>query len=197
MTVITHASTDEHLRQILALQGRYHLRATPAEAQAAEGFVYAEHTLPLLRRMAAVSPQAIALSQDQVVGYCLSLPTTMSSEVPALVPMFEQLERFRYRGQPLSARRFFVGGQVCVDREHRGQRLLQRLYEHLRLLLASSHELCVTEISSRNVVSLRAHEKMGFERIASYDGGAETWIVVAWDLAGSPAAPGSDAAIPS
>ena len=69
MTVITHASTDEQLRQILELQRRYHLRATPAEAQTAEGFVYAEHTLSLLQRMAAASPQAIALTADRVVGY--------------------------------------------------------------------------------------------------------------------------------
>ena len=189
MTVITHASTDEQLRQILELQRRYHLRATPAEAQTAEGFVYAEHTLSLLQRMAAASPQAIALSADRVVGYCLSLPTSMGAEVPALVPMFEQLERCQYRGQPLAARRFFVGGQVCVDREHRGQRLLQRLYEHLALCLAPTHDLCVTEISSRNLVSLRAHEKMGFERVATYEGDNETWIIVAWDLAGGGLTP--------
>jgi GNAT superfamily N-acetyltransferase len=180
--IITHASTDEHLGQILALQRRYHLNATPAETQAAEGFVYAEHTLPLLQRMAAASPQAIALADDRVVGYCLSLPPSLSAEVPALVPMFAQLDRFRFRGKPLTAHRFFVGGQVCVDREQRGQGLLQRLYQHLGERLAPTYELCVTEISSRNVVSLRAHEKMGFERVASYTDEHETWIVVAWDL---------------
>jgi GNAT superfamily N-acetyltransferase len=182
MIVVTKASTDEHLRQILQLQRRYHLRSTSAEAQAAEGFVYAEHTLPVLQRMAAESPQAVALGEGRVVGYCLSLPISLRAEVPALAPMYQQLGRCLYRGQPLSGYRFFIGGQVCVDREHRGQGLLQRLYEHLGLVLAPTHDLCVTEISSRNVVSLRAHEKMGFERMAAYSDETETWIIVAWDL---------------
>jgi hypothetical protein len=183
MTIITHATTDEQLRQILALQARYHVRATSPELQASEGFVYAEHTLPILRRMAAASPQAIALSEDRVVGYCLSLPASMHTEVTALAHMFEQLDRCLYRGKPLLAYRLLVGGQVCVDREHRGQRLLQRLYERLGVSLAPTYDLCVTEIASRNVVSLRAHEKMGFEAVHSYEDGHERWIIVAWDLA--------------
>ena len=61
MTSITIATTDRHLEGILDLQRRYHASAVPPEVQAAEGFVFAEHTLPLLRRMSAQSPQAIAL----------------------------------------------------------------------------------------------------------------------------------------
>jgi hypothetical protein len=32
-------------------------------------------------------------------------------------------------------------------------------------------------------VSVRSHEKMGFEEIARYDDGKEAWVIVAWDLA--------------
>jgi len=182
MTAITVASTDQHLEEILALQRRYHLRAVSAEVQTAEGFVFVEHTLPLLRRMAAQSPQAIALSEGRVVGYCLSLPLSLQAEVPSLGPMFEQFGRCIYRGKPLSAYRLVVGGQVCVDREHRGQGLLARLYEQLRVSVGQERDLCVTEIATRNGVSVRAHERMGFEIVSSYSDPREEWVIVAWDL---------------
>jgi GNAT superfamily N-acetyltransferase len=182
MTTTAIASTDRHLEEILALQRRYHARSVSAEVQAVEGFVFAEHTLPLLRRMAAQSPQAIALSGGHVVGYCLSLPLSLQTELPSLAPMFEQFEACEYRGKPLSAYRYAVGGQVCVDREHRGKGLLARLYEQLRVSLGEDFDLCVTEIATRNRVSVRAHERMGFETISTYTDMHEEWVIVAWDL---------------
>ena len=148
MTAITIASSDRHLEGILELQRRYHASAVAPEVQAAEGFVFAEHTLPLLRRMSAQSPQAIALSDDRVVGYCLTLPPSLKEELPSLMPMFEQFERCRWRGRPLSSWRYFVGGQVCVDRAHRRQGLLAGLYRCLGAALGSDHDACVTEIAT-------------------------------------------------
>ena len=182
MIVIAVASTDQHLEEILVLQRRYHARAMPAEMQSVEGFVFAEHTLPLLRRMAALSPQAIALSDGHVVGYCLSLPMSLQTELPSLASMFEQFGQCVYRGKPLLTYRFIVGGQVCVDRANRGQGLLARLYEQLRLSLSQAHDLCVTEVATRNGISIRAHERMGFEIISTYTDACEEWAIAAWDL---------------
>ncbi|MGH8030721.1 MAG: GNAT family N-acetyltransferase [Arenimonas sp.] len=179
---ITVASCDAHLEGILALQLRNHVLSIPVDVQADEGFVFVEHTLPLLAKMAAASPQAIALSDDRVVGYCLSLPVALQRDVPSLAPMFEQFGRCTHRGRPLAAHRYIVGGQVCVERGFRGQGLLAKLYHQLRDSLARDFDVCVTEIATRNPVSIRAHEKMGFEVIASYRDPREEWVIVAWDF---------------
>jgi hypothetical protein len=55
--------------------------------------VFAEHSVPLLRRMSAELPQAVAVTNDDVVGYCLSLSL-----------MFDQFSRCDYHGRPLSER---------------------------------------------------------------------------------------------
>jgi len=182
MTTLTIASSDQHLEEILALQQRYLARAVSQEQQAFEGFVFAEHTVPLLRRMAAQAPQAIAVSDGRVVGYCLSMPLSLQAELPSLRPMFEQFGRCFYRQRPLCDYRLIVGGQVCVDRDHRGKGLLARLYEQVRTSLPSRHDLCVTEIATRNVVSIRAHGRMGFETVSTYSDEQEEWAIVAWDL---------------
>ena len=100
--------------------------------------------------------------------------------------MFEQFGRCRWRGRALTDYRFFVGGQVCVHRAYRGQRLMPRLYHEIRQIVRSDYDLCVTEIAARNVVSLRAHERMGFEAISTYADEQEEWVLVAWDLQGEP-----------
>lgn len=180
--VVTIAASDAQLEQILALQRRYTRQALTAAEQDAEGFVFVEHTLPLLRRMAAELPQAIAMDAGRVVGYCLSLAPALRPDVPSLEPMFTQFERCSYGGRPLARHRFYVGGQVCVDRPYRGRGLLRRLYEAARDALPAPHDLCVTEVATRNAVSVRAHERVGFRPISTYSDGYEEWVVVAWPL---------------
>jgi hypothetical protein len=93
MITTSTASSDSHFEQILSLQRRNLGRALSQEQQRSDGFVFAEHSVSLLRRMAAELPQAIALSGDQVVGYCLALPLSLRAELPSLEPMFVQFPR--------------------------------------------------------------------------------------------------------
>lgn len=179
------ASTDSDFEGILALQRRYLRQSLTEQEQDTQGFVYLQHDLDLLRRMSARLPQAIAVVEGRVVGYCLSLAVELRQQMPDLEPMFVQFARCSYLGQPLSSLRYFVGGQVCVDRDFRGQRLAGRLYHQVRRSLPAKYEVCVTEIATRNRVSLASHEGIGFRTILNYFDGQEDWVVVAWNLSGS------------
>jgi L-amino acid N-acyltransferase YncA len=179
------ASSDSDFEGILALQHRYLRQALTQWEQDAEGFVYLQHDLHILRRMSAELPQAIAVAEGRVVGYCLALAVELRQEVPDLNPMFLQLARCSYLGHPLSSYRFFIGGQVCVDRDFRGRGLAGRLYYLVRRSLPAKFEVCVTEIAIRNRASLASHEGIGFRTVLNYFDGQEDWVVVAWDLSGS------------
>src|SRR5262245_7097257 len=117
--VLEIASTEQHFEQIIQLQKQNLFTEISEEQQAQHGFVFAEHTIPLLKMMAAHLPQVIAVSNDKVIGYNLAMSASMKNQMPRLLPMFTQLERSQYRGRPLTAYNFMVGGQVCVDREFR------------------------------------------------------------------------------
>jgi predicted GNAT superfamily acetyltransferase len=176
------ASTEQHFEEILDLQKQNLLSAISAEQQAQQGFVFAEHTIPLLKMMAAHLPQVIAVRHGRVVGYNLAMPVSMKHELPSLMPMFTQFERSQYHGRPLTTYHFIVGGQVCVDKDFRGRGLLRRLYHETRNRLPPGYQLCVTEVAARNSVSLTAHQKMGFEVVSTYHDGQELWNVVVWAL---------------
>ena len=176
------ASTEQHFEQILQLQKQNLFSAISEERQAQQGFVFAEHTMALLKMMAAHLPQVIAVSNGKVIGYNLAMSVSMKNEMPSLIPMFTEFERSKYKGKPLSTYSFIVGGQVCVDKDFRGQGLLSRLYHETRDRLPSGYQLCVTEVSVRNSISLKAHQKMGFEVVSTYHDGKELWKVVVWEL---------------
>jgi hypothetical protein len=65
MVTISVAHSDSHLEQILALQQRYLRRVLSADEENSQGFVYAQHDVPLLRKMAAELPQAIAVADGR------------------------------------------------------------------------------------------------------------------------------------
>jgi GNAT superfamily N-acetyltransferase len=176
------ARTAEDFDGILALQQRYHLEAVAPEAHGTQGFVFARHTRDILARFAAELPQVVARHGDRIVGYTLAMPVSMRDALPELVPMFEQFDRAAFRGRPVREHRYMAGGQVCVAEEARGQGLIGRLYGECGRRLPAAYELCVTEISERNQVSIRAHLRYGFEVIGTYHDGVEPWAVVAWDL---------------
>ena len=176
------ATLDEHFEQIILLQKQNIYTSLSAERQVEQGFVFAEHTTELLKSMAARLPQIIALADGKVVGYNLAMHVSMKDHLPSLAPMFAEFEKCAYKNDKLIDHRFVVGGQVCVDSNFRGMGLLSKLYNATKSYLPNDYELLVTEVSTRNKVSLKAHQKMGFEIIHTYDDGVEVWDVIAWDM---------------
>lgn len=187
--ILENATQEFQFRQIVALQQKNHLSSMTLEDQSRNGFVYARHTVEMLKAMSAILPQVIAVSGGEVIGYTLAMDETMKNYLSDLEPMFTAFDQCNYRGMPLKTYRYMVGGQVCIDEKFRGQGLISVLYRRTRELVSDRYQLCVTEISSRNLVSLRAHQKIGFEVIHEYSDGDENWKIVAWEFAAIPVMP--------
>lgn len=176
------ASTKEDFEQILELQRQNLYTLISKEDQENQGFVFAEHTLELLQTMANDLPQIVALSNGKVIGYNLAMTASMKTILPSITPMFQAFETCSFNGKPLKDYNYIVGGQVCVDRDFRGNGLLSRLYNETKNQVSMVYEACVTEISVRNSRSLKAHQKLGFEVIGTYNDGVEQWNIVSWDF---------------
>lgn len=173
-------ASQAQLEAILTLQAANLPSRLSAAERAREGFVTVEHDLALLREMNEPYPHVIAEHAGQVVAYALTMLPHLRGRVPVLAPMFERLDGLAFRGRWLRELRWYVMGQLCVARGHRGRGLVPRLYEGHRTRMAGRFDVLVTEIDSTNPRSLRAHEKAGLEAIDEYaaaDG--RRWIIVA------------------
>ncbi|MCO6487626.1 MAG: hypothetical protein J5I98_04365 [Phaeodactylibacter sp.] len=173
--------TDTHLQQVKALQ-KANLPGNITHREALEqGFVTVDHDMDTLRDMNTPYRHSAAWAGEELAGYALVMETRFKDRIPVLFPMFELLDGIPWRGKPLRDWRYFVMGQVCVAKPYRGKGVFEGLYLDLRDRLSAHFDLVVTEISTRNPRSVRAHGKVGFENIHEYtDPDGEHWVVVGW-----------------
>jgi hypothetical protein len=143
--------------------------------QSADGFVTVVHTLEILRAMQKEMPHVVAKGEDgALAGYALSMAPSCRLLLPILEPMFARLDEHKAR-----LGRYYVMGQICVAEHFRGTGVFDSLYDEHRARFAPAYDCTVTEISVRNLRSLRAHARVGFSEVERYQDATDNWVVVA------------------
>lgn len=178
-----HAYDEADLAQILALQNENLGSAISAAEAQEQGFVTVRHDLDLLRAMNEDGPHVVARHGADVVGYALVMALSFAAEIPVLRSLFDTIGEMEYQGRPLSTYHYFVMGQVCVAKSYRGMGVFDGLYGQMKADMAGRYDCIVTEIATRNLRSLRAHARVGFEvvNVHTADEGEE-WAVVVLPL---------------
>lgn len=178
----TFAKTEEELNQILELQASNHYSQISKETKLEEGFVTVRHTLKLLKTISGNFQHSIAKANDKVVGYALMMLKEKGNEIQELKIMFELLDSLSFKGVKLADCKYCVMGQVCIDKDYRGHGVFENLYQNLKRQISKHFSLLITEISTSNLRSLRAHTRLGFVSIHQYTDEIDEWVVVAWQL---------------
>ncbi|GAB2516421.1 GNAT family N-acetyltransferase [Spirosoma aerophilum] len=183
MLAITTVQSAADVQGILDLQQANLRKNVPLDVQLDQGFVTVEHDPAVLTRMNQAAPSIIAKDGDKVVGYALTMLPEFGNDIPELLPLFELINSLIYQGKPLSEYPYYVMGQVCVADGYRGQRVFDRMYQHHRDVYSDRFQLLITDISANNTRSLKAHARVGFERIHDFHDSiiGETWAVVLWN----------------
>ena len=135
----------------------------------------------MLEQMHKAAPSIIIKNNDQVIAYALTMLHECRSMIPALVPMFDSMDKLEWKGKPLNEYPFYVMGQICIDKAYRGQGLFDKLYQKHKEVYSERFNILATEIATRNRRSLRAHERVGFKTINVYRDELDEWAVVVWD----------------
>lgn len=175
------AETETELLQILTLQKENHVSLISPDVKKTEGFVTVKHDLNLLNTMNDLARQVIAVENGQVIAYALVMVKELKMDIPVLTPMFDMFKEINYKGGRLSDANFYVMGQVCVDKRYRGKGVFEMLYAKHREVYQSRFDLCITEVSSSNPRSMRAHEKVGFKTIHTFSDKTDEWNILTWD----------------
>lgn len=176
---LTETATE--LQGILDLQ-RVNLSSEISEKESADqGFVTVQHSLDQLRLMHDIEPHVIAKDGERVIGYILAMTKESKDLVPVLVPMFEQFDRLDIGGKPLSTYDYLVIGQICVDKDYRGQGIFDRMYQTYQQTFSDRYEFAITEIAISNKRSLKAHQRVGFQIIHEFSDFTQDWAIVAWN----------------
>jgi len=174
-------TTEKELLQIHELNQK-NLKQNITEAtRKNEGFVTWLYSMELLKKMHQLSPSIIIKDVERVAAYALTTLKESETFHPDLKAMFRNLETVYFQNRPLPFYRFYCMGQICVSKEYRGMGLVNMLYQKHREVYSNQYDFILTEISTSNLRSLKAHEKMGFETIYTYQDSVDEWNVVVWN----------------
>jgi GNAT superfamily N-acetyltransferase len=176
------SNTKEELEGILKLQQSNLPQGLTVDEIQSQGFVTVKHTYEVLKKMNELEKHVIAKDDETVIGYCLAMTKQSKFDIPVLVPMFNVFDEMVYKEKIVSTLRYIVVGQVCVDKNYRGQGIFDNCYAAYKEFYSNKYDLAITEIASTNTRSLQAHKRIGFREIHSYiDPANSEWIVVIWD----------------
>ena len=182
MVQIKTVETTEEIHGILSLQQRNFKESRTTDDVQSEGFVTVEHDYNTLQLMNSYEPQIIAVENGVVVGYALVMVRQLEDEIAVLKPMFQMLNEISYRSKEISESRFYIMGQVCIDKAYRGKGIFLELYKKHKSELSDKYDYCITEVSENNPRSMRAHLKVGFKIIHSFTDATDTWNILLWDF---------------
>ena len=125
------AKYPEDITGIYQLQKKNLPGALSEEERISEGFVTVDHELDLLQRMNERSSHVVAVHNEEVIGYALTMLKDFRHDIPILIPMFDEIDTLVYRGQPLVSAPYFIMGQICIDAPSRGKGIFRGLYNEL------------------------------------------------------------------
>ncbi|AXT52233.1 GNAT family N-acetyltransferase [Aquimarina sp. BL5] len=172
----TIATSDKELEQIIKLQQKNLTASISQSEKEKEGFVTVEHDLNILKKMNDQQPHVIAKDGDLVVGYTLCMTADFGNDIPVLRPMFRKIERSFDQNET-----YIVMGQVCIDKEYRGQGIFRSLYQKMKLELQEKYDLLITEVAANNLRSLQAHKAIGFKNLLVYKSDEIDWHLISWN----------------
>ena len=174
-------TSKEELHQILDLQQRNLKRNIDDAEMNSQGFVTMEHTFDVLQQMHDLAPSIIIKDGDKVAGYALTMLRACRAMVPDLDPMFANFDILTWNSKPMNEYSFYAMGQICIGKEYRGKGLFEELYNGHKKFYGDKYDFIITEVSTTNYRSLRAHEKVGFKTVHTYRDAIDEWAVVLWD----------------
>ncbi len=178
---LKRASTIKDLKQIKSLQSANLKQNLSADEMGKEGFLTASYSLEQLQLMNSLMPSIIAVDQEEVVGYALAVNKDLKGQHELLDDMIRQVDRHTFNGVNLKECSYAIVGQLCVAKSHRGMGLVHQLYHCYKEHYASKFPYLITDVDKKNVRSLKAHIKCGFEIIGELTFNQSEFVIVAWD----------------
>lgn len=181
MIVYKFHRSDEDLKQILMLQKKNLEVQISQEELLSQGFVTVHHDMLLLKKICGPYGHMLAWDQQRLAAYALVMLKEYGDTIPVLKPLFEEINRLSFKNELLEKLPYVVMGQVCVDKAYRGTGVFHHVYQAMQRELSSTFSYLITEVAIRNQRSIRAHTKVGFECIKSYEADGEEWQILLWD----------------
>lgn len=174
-------ATSLDIEGLLALQ-KLNLYSELTKAQRTKGFVTTPFTIPQIEEIMEDNGVFVVEKNGQIIAYAFA-GTWKYFEQWAIFPfMAARLPDLSFNGGEITTANSFQYGPVCIDVQYRGKRILNTIFEAMRLHFVQKFPLSITFINKVNVISLRAHQKLGWEIVDEFDFNDNRYLGLAFDM---------------
>ena len=153
---------------------------TLPEKELSQGFLMIEFTREQLYKINGELGIYAAIKGNEVIGYLMALSVGFAIGSPLIAHMFTRLKEFTFDKVPLSFCKLFVYGPVCIDRQYRGQKILDELFKVMLKTLQGLYDAGVAFVSKSNPRSFNAHTiKLGMQISDEFEfNGQNYWTLI-------------------
>ena len=152
----------------------------PQEQQ--DGFLSIEYSSDQLERLNNELGISVAVEDDHLAGYLIAQTMDFALQSPLIITMVKRFPDSLHRARQLSGFRSFIYGPVCINKESRGQGILEGLFNVMLQTLKGQFDVGVAFVSECNPRSLYAHrEKLGMKVVDEFEFNGQQYNTLVFD----------------
>lgn len=181
--ITTRIGNKSDINDILSLQEKY-LYRNLSEPERESGFVTTPFTVNQLEEILLQNGIFVAENKDgTLIAYAFAGSWKYFEQWEIFNYMVSRFPQLSFKGNAITTVNSFQYGPVCIEKEYRGQGILNLIFEEMRIEFLKKYPLSITFINKVNAISTNAHtKKLGWEIIDEFQFNNNTYIGLAFDM---------------
>ncbi len=179
--MISRAANLQDISGILELQEKYlHSSLSPEERKS--GFVTTPFTKEQIEDRVKNKGMFITEDESQIIAYIFAGKWDFFEQWPIFPYMTSRFPHLSFKDYLVTVEDTFQYGPVCVDKKYRGKGIFNHTFEAMRLEWQKQFPLSITFINATNLVSIKAHDKLGWKLIDRFYFNENQYLTLAFEM---------------
>ena len=184
--VKTRIGNSHDIDGILSLQDKY-LYSKLSETERKSGFVTTPFTVNQIEVIFKENGLFVAENENNIiVAYAFAGSWKYFEQWEIFNFMVSRFPQLSFNGNEITTVNSFQYGPICIDKDYRGNGVLNLLFEEMRIEFNKKYPISVTFINKVNEISTAAHtRKLNWEIIDEFEFNDKTYIGLGFDMKNS------------
>lgn len=178
-------ATIHDIHNVLDLQ-KQNLFANLSEAEREDGFVTTPFTYAQISEIISQHGLFVTEIDDEIIAYAFAGSWKYFSQWEIFKVMVASFPKLIFEGEKINTQNTFQYGPICIQKDFRGNGVLQSIFEKMRLEMLKKYPISITFINKENKRSLFAHtQKLNWEIIDEFDFNDNTYLTLGFNMKNS------------
>ena len=179
----TRLGKPSDIKGVLQLQEQNLFRNLSIE-ELKNGFVTTPFTQAQIEEIIEQDGLFVGLDNKQrIIAYVFAGSWEYFSQWEIFNVMTSRFPKLSFHNVPITTTNTFQYGPICIHKDYRGQGMIYRIFETMRMAFVEKYPISVTFINKINKISECAHtQKLGWEIVDEFEFNGNTYIALAFDM---------------